>query len=242
MRRDVRAPFYGAGALDTLRGTAAPSSGTGAGRGTTAADVVRRVRDVLLALLALVLLAPLMCLLALLIRATSGGPVLFRQTRVGHLERPFTMFKFRTMNAGADDRLHREFVSRMMLGEDPRSCASTGLYKIDTDPRVTRVGRWLRRTSLDELPQLLNVVRGDMSLVGPRPALAWEVELYDPRYRTRFLVKPGLTGLWQVCGRNRLAMTKALELDLEYVSRRTLALDLGILVRTLPALLRTDCG
>jgi lipopolysaccharide/colanic/teichoic acid biosynthesis glycosyltransferase len=126
----------------------------------------------------------------------------------------------------------------MFGGEDLFQGGATTLFKLEHDPRVTRVGSFLRRTSLDELPQLLNVLRGDMSLVGPRPAMPWEVELYLPHHRERFQVEPGMTGLWQVRGRSRLSGPRGLELDVEYVRRRTFALDLWILVMTLPAVLR----
>ena len=135
------------------------------------------------------------------------------------------MLKFRTMVDGADARKP----ALLHLNE-----AGEGLFKIIDDPRVTRIGRWLRATSLDELPQLINVLRGEMALVGPRPVLAWEVELYQPHHYERFDAVPGITGLWQVSGRSRLTMTEALELDVEYVRRRSLRLDLWILLHTLP--------
>src|SRR5207248_8239076 len=137
-----------------------------------------------------------------------------RQTRIGYRQRPFVMLKFRSMSVNCADEIHRDFVSRMLTGEDPRT-AGQGLYKLGGDRRVTPLGRILRATSLDELPQLLNVLRGEMALVGPRPVLSWEVELYEPRHLQRFDVLPGITGLWQVSGRSRLTMTEALELDLE---------------------------
>jgi lipopolysaccharide/colanic/teichoic acid biosynthesis glycosyltransferase len=138
------------------------------------------------------------------------------------------------MQVDADDTSHREYVARMLAGE---ATPQRGLYKLDADPRVTRMGAILRRTSLDELPQLINVLRGDMSLVGPRPALPYEVRQFPVWAAPRFAVRPGLTGLWQVSGRNRLAMTDGLLLDVEYVERHTLLLDLGILLRTAPAVL-----
>jgi lipopolysaccharide/colanic/teichoic acid biosynthesis glycosyltransferase len=196
--------------------------------------------DVGLAALLLVVTAPLLAVIALLIRMTSPGPVLFRQLRIGHLERPFTMLKFRTMRFDCDDRLHREFVTRMLSGATAGLAAPDGVFKLSDDPRVTRIGRFLRRTSLDELPQLINVVRGEMSLVGPRPALPWEVDLYRPDHRLRFQVRPGMTGLWQVRGRNRVDLARALDLDVEYVTRRSVRLYLLILVMTVPAVLRGD--
>ncbi len=198
-----------------------------------------RVLDVLLAGLALLVLWPLMVVLAVLVRCTSRGPALFRQTRLGQGGAPFVMLKFRTMHADADDRLHRDYIRRL-LEEPTVACGPAGLYKLVDDPRVTPLGRWLRRTSLDELPQLLNVLRGDMALVGPRPVLPWEATLFPPCYHRRFLVRPGITGLWQTSGRNRLTMLEALDLDLVYVETRSLRRDLGILARTLPAILTLE--
>jgi lipopolysaccharide/colanic/teichoic acid biosynthesis glycosyltransferase len=147
------------------------------------------------------------------------------------------MLKFRSMTDGCDDAVHREYNLRELAGEDPRE-GRTGVYKPAADPRITRIGRLLRVTSLDELPQLINVLKGEMALVGPRPALDWEVALYQPHHRERLLVKPGITGLWQVSGRNLLSMREALDLDVEYVRRRSVRLDLTILARTVPAVLR----
>ena len=198
---------------------------------------LRRLLDILLGGLALILLLPLMLVISLVIRATSPGRAIFRQIRVGHRGQTFLMFKFRTMYQGNDDTVHREYVTRLLTEEEPPYGGEQGLYKLSRDPRVTPVGAFLRRTSLDELPQLLNVLRGEMSLVGPRPVLPWEVKHYKPRHHARFLVKPGLTGLWQVSGRNSLTMDQALDLDVEYVRRRSLRLDLLILLKTVPVVL-----
>lgn len=192
----------------------------------------KRALDVVVAAPALLVLAPAMAAIALLVRLTSPGPALFKQARVGLDGREFVVWKFRTMRAGADDRVHRAYVRRLLTEERPPDGGTPGVYKLAADPRVTPVGAWLRRTSLDELPQLWNVLRGEMSLVGPRPALPWEVELYEPRYHERFAVRPGMTGLWQVSGRSHLGMRDALDLDVEYVRRRSLGLDLRILART----------
>ena len=200
-------------------------------------DVVLRFFDLMLASLALVILAPIMAMIALVISLTSPGPAIFRQTRVGYRQHNFRMLKFRTMRDRCGELVHREFVTRMLTGDDPRSQPGGGLYKLELDPRVTAVGAFLRRTSIDELPQLINVLRGEMSLVGPRPSLSWEVELFEPRYLKRFEIKPGITGLWQVEGRNRLSMQEGLDLDLEYVKRRSVRLYLEILLRTIPAVL-----
>jgi lipopolysaccharide/colanic/teichoic acid biosynthesis glycosyltransferase len=196
---------------------------------TRSRRIVRRGLDLLVALVALVVLAVPMLLVALLVRATSPGPSLFRQVRVGLHRQPFGMLKFRTMRLDATDELHRAYVTRLLRGEP---AAEDGLYKITADPRVTPVGRVLRRTSIDELPQLINVLRGEMSLVGPRPMLPWECELLAPGHRDRFAVPAGMTGLWQVSGRSALSMREALDLDVRYARTACLRLDLAILVRT----------
>jgi lipopolysaccharide/colanic/teichoic acid biosynthesis glycosyltransferase len=211
-----------------------------AARAPTIPRLVSRIVDLIIATLALIVLLPLMGLIILVIRATSSGPALFRQTRVGYMGLPFVMLKFRTMYASGDDRPHQEYVRRMLTNEDEAARGPSGLFKLERDPRVTPVGRWLRRRSLDELPQILNVLRGNMAIVGPRPALPWEVPLYQPHHLLRFQVKPGITGLWQVSGRNRLSMNEALDLDVEYVNRWSLSLDLRILALTVPAVLRGE--
>jgi exopolysaccharide biosynthesis polyprenyl glycosylphosphotransferase len=189
---------------------------------------VKRAVDAAVGLMALVALAPLMAVVALVISAESSGPAFFRQTRIGKDGRPFRIYKFRTMREGAD-------------GEHDSLAASTDgshvLFKLQRDPRVTRVGAFLRKSSLDELPQLLNVVRGDMSLVGPRPALAGEVERYEPDTRRRLVVKPGITGLWQVSGRSDLSWDESVRLDLRYVDNWSLVGDLRIVGRTFGAVL-----
>jgi lipopolysaccharide/colanic/teichoic acid biosynthesis glycosyltransferase len=195
----------------------------------------KRATDVAVAAVALLLCLPLLVVVWALVRLTSPGPALFRQVRVGEGGRSFEMLKFRTMVVDNDDSAHRDYVARLLAGEaEPEE----GLYKLGTDPRVTRVGAVLRKASIDELPQLINVMRGDMSLVGPRPALPWEVAMFPDWAAPRFSVRPGLTGLWQVSGRNRLSMLDGLVLDTDYVARRGLLLDLVILVRTVPAVLR----
>lgn len=196
----------------------------------------KRLFDVLAALCALVVLFPLLLLVGLLIRLTSPGKALFRQVRVGRDGRPFVLYKYRTMHDGCPDEVHRAYVRQLLTADVPQA-GLNGMYKLDADPRITRLGSGLRRTSIDELPQLLNVIRGDMSLVGPRPVLAWEAEMFGETHRQRFLVRPGLTGLWQVSGRSSLTMRQALDLDVEYVRRQSLALDLLIILKTLPVVL-----
>jgi lipopolysaccharide/colanic/teichoic acid biosynthesis glycosyltransferase len=203
----------------------------------TGHNVAKKVIDVCGSLTLTIILAPLLLVLCLLVRATSAGPALFRQERLGQNMRPFTMLKLRTMRADNDDSIHREYMTHM-LSPGQNGAGRDGLFKLDCDPRVTPLGRWLRRSSLDELPQLFNVLRGDMSLVGPRPVLPWEAQLFGGEYQRRFQVKPGITGLWQVNGRSRLSMRQALELDVEYALRQSLMLDLIIILRTVPAVLR----
>jgi lipopolysaccharide/colanic/teichoic acid biosynthesis glycosyltransferase len=201
-------------------------------------EAVKRALDIALASVVIVVASPVLLALWCIVRLTSAGPAFFRQERVGRGMRPFTMLKLRSMYVGNDDKAHRAYVTSMLSGEQGASTTNGALFKLTGDPRVTPVGAWLRRTSLDELPQLINVLRGEMSLVGPRPMLPWEAELLAEPYRPRFTVKPGMTGLWQVSGRNRLSMGRALELDVEYVRRRGVAVDLSILARTVPALFR----
>ena len=215
-----------------------PASGAGY-------EATKRALDIVVSVLAIVAVAPLLVALWLLAWWTSAGPGLFRQERLGRRMRPFTLFKLRTMYSGSSDHMHREFVASLSSGDgggDGRPVAGRrGLFKLQADPRVTPVGAWLRRTSLDELPQLFNVLRGEMSLVGPRPVLAWEAEMWPltyPAYSRRFEVKPGITGLWQVSGRGRLSAKESFDLEADYVRRRSFAFDLLILARTLPALLR----
>jgi len=186
--------------------------------------------DRLAALLVLLLASPLLLGLALGVRLTSRGGALFRQTRVGVDGRTFTMYKFRSMYADAEARL---------AGLQALNESSDGLlFKMRDDPRITRIGTWLRRFSLDEVPQLLNVVKGDMSLVGPRPPLPREVAQYGADVRRRLLVRPGLTGLWQISGRSDLSWEESVRLDLHYVENWSLALDLMIIWKTVFAVLR----
>ncbi len=212
--------------------------GTGRASGAWARRrLPKRLLDLAVGVSALLVLGVVMLVVAAVIRLTSPGPALFRQVRIGKDHQPFVMFKFRTMRSGSSDEVHREYVRSMLAGE---ISSVDGLYKLDRDPRITPVGALLRRLSLDELPQLLNVLRGEMSLVGPRPALPWELELLPAWAEPRFRVPPGLTGLWQVSGRNRLTMLRAVELDVEYASHSSFWTDLKILLLTVPALLRGE--
>jgi lipopolysaccharide/colanic/teichoic acid biosynthesis glycosyltransferase len=194
-------------------------------------DVVKRSTDVVLSLLFLLASLPLYLVIALVVKLTSPGPVLFRQSRVGQEARPFTMLKFRTMRAASDPTLHREYVTQFIKGQ--KEVSNQALFKLVDDPRVTPIGRFLRRTSLDELPQFWNVLVGDMSLVGPRPPLPYEFEQYEPWHRRRvFEAKPGVTGLWQVVGRSRTTFDQMVRLDLRYARTRSFWTDLRILLAT----------
>jgi lipopolysaccharide/colanic/teichoic acid biosynthesis glycosyltransferase len=203
--------------------------------------VVKRWFDVALSALLLVLLAPLLLLIAAAVRLDSPGPAIFRQKRVGRLGFEFTLFKFRSMYNNADEDVHRKFAKNYVRGT-ARQTNKTTVFKPAADTRITRVGRWLRRTSLDELPQLFNVLLGDMSLVGPRPSVGYEVAEYSKWHLGRLAVPPGLTGLAQISGRSGLTFERIVRLDLEYIEHSSLALDLGILLRTIPVVCKAKCA
>lgn len=206
--------------------------------------LVKRAMDIVGSIVALLLFSPLFALIALGIKLTSNGPVLFKQTRVGQYGTVFTFLKFRSMRAANDPGIHREYVRRYIAGKvdsERSSRCENVIYKIQEDPRITRVGKFLRKTSLDELPQLINVLKGDMSLVGPRPPIPYELEMYDTWHRRRVLeVKPGITGLWQVSGRSRTKFDDMVRMDLRYARSWSPWLDLMILLQTPPAVLSGD--
>ena len=204
--------------------------------------LVKRYMDVAVAGTALIALAPLLLLIAALVRLDSRGPSLFCQDRVGLNGRLFTMLKFRTMATGSSDEPHRQLVARLQReGADRPLCPPhLAAQKLTNDPRVTRLGGWLRRWSLDELPQLINVLRGEMSLVGPRPLPTYEDEGLAAWQRRRLRMLPGMTGLWQVSGRSSLSYHRMCELDLEYVFGWSFWLDVAILLKTVPAVCRTN--
>jgi lipopolysaccharide/colanic/teichoic acid biosynthesis glycosyltransferase len=204
-------------------------------------QAVKRAIDVLGALGLLVCLSPLLAAIAVAIRLDSSGPVLFRQERLGEYGVPFTFLKFRSMYFSADSRIHEEYVKQFISGQADQHLAADGrarVYKLTGDPRITRVGRFLRKTSLDELPQFFNVLKGEMSLVGPRPPLRYELTSYDVWHRRRLLeAKPGITGLWQVNGRNKTKFDEMVRLDLRYAQTWSLSLDIKILLQTPRAVL-----
>ena len=194
----------------------------------------KRTLDIIISALGIILLVPAFIILWLAIRLDSPGPAIFRQRRVGRSEKLFTCLKFRTLYRNANEEVHRQAIRRLWVGErlsdDPNSP-----YKLTNDSRVTRVGHWLRRTSLDELPQLLNVLRGEMSLVGPRPIVQDEIARYADDIDYYYETKPGLTGLWQVSGRSDTSYARRVRLDVWYVRNWTLWHDIAILLKTIPA-------
>jgi exopolysaccharide biosynthesis polyprenyl glycosylphosphotransferase len=190
--------------------------------------IAKRVFDLLVALAALVLLVPIIPLIAVMIKLDTPGPVFFRQQRVGRRGRSFAFYKFRSMFVDADER--KKEVEALNEQDGP-------VFKVRSDPRVTDVGRFLRRSSLDEIPQIFNVVKGEMSIVGPRPPLPSEVLRYQPWHRRRLEVTPGITCLWQISGRSHLSFNEWMRLDMEYLKQRSFRADLIILVKTIPAVI-----
>jgi lipopolysaccharide/colanic/teichoic acid biosynthesis glycosyltransferase len=205
---------------------------------------LKRTVDIVGSAVALAMLSPILLAVAAAVKLSSQGPILFTQERIGQYGMPFTCLKFRSMYCGNDSQIHVQYVKRFIGGSMESGAPEVphkGVYKITQDRRVTRVGSFLRKASLDELPQLVNVLRGEMSLVGPRPAIAYELEAYDIWHRRRLVgVKPGITGLWQVTGRSRLRFDDMVRLDLKYVTTWSLWLDLKILLKTLVAVCRGD--
>jgi exopolysaccharide biosynthesis polyprenyl glycosylphosphotransferase len=196
----------------------------------SSSDRVKRRLDVVVTTFALVALAPVFAFVACLIKLQDGGPIFFRQKRIGRNGVPFTCFKFRSMVTNAE-ALRNKLVAQNVHGEDGIT------FKVKRDPRITPIGRFIRKTSIDELPQLFNVLRGEMSLVGPRPAIPAEVAQYTDWQRRRLEVLPGLTCLWQVSGRSELPFEDQVRLDIDYIEKRSLALDLSLLVWTIPAVI-----
>lgn len=195
----------------------------------------KRVVDTVGAFVLLLLLAPVFLIVALAVVIDSGWPIFYRGERVGRNARTFQVLKFRSMRVNADESVHAEYLRELLTG---RAEATDGIYKIPRDPRITRIGSFLRKSSIDEFPQLVNVLRGQMSLVGPRPEVPYALADYEPWMFRRFEVRPGMTGLWQVSGRGELSVLEMLRLDVEYADRCDIGLDVGILVRTIPAVLR----
>jgi lipopolysaccharide/colanic/teichoic acid biosynthesis glycosyltransferase len=226
-------PLY---ATDAVRGSYSVASSLPDRR--LGAFAVKRAIDVLFALAVIVLGLPFYGLIAALIKLTSEGPVLFMQERVGKNGRVFKFYKFRTMLVDNNDAEHRNFAEDFIKGRlMNESGEGKRVFKLQNDPRVTSIGRFLRRSSLDELPQVINVLRGEMTLVGPRPPLSYELAHYKEWHRGRLVVRPGLTGLWQVSGRSTVPFDEMVMLDLYYIEDWSLALDVKIILRTIPVML-----
>jgi lipopolysaccharide/colanic/teichoic acid biosynthesis glycosyltransferase len=207
----------------------------------TSGQLIKRTMDIVGSLIALLLLIPIFALIAALVKLTSQGPVFYCQKRVGQYGKLFNFYKFRSMYMNNDSGLHRDYVTQLIDGAK-QAQQSNGMYKLVNDPRVTRVGRFLRKSSLDELPQFFNVLRGDMSLVGPRPPLPYEFERYRTWHRRRVLeIAPGLTGLWQVKGRSRTTFDEMVRMDLHYARTRSLWMDIKIILQT-PVAMFTGAG
>ncbi|MBL8185190.1 MAG: sugar transferase [Blastocatellia bacterium] len=205
--------------------------------------LTKRLSDILISAVAIIIVSPLLLVIAAAVKLGSNGRVLFRQERVGMDGRIFLCYKFRTMFADADENVHRDAYRKNIEGDPDANVGETDtpvFGKVKDDPRITPIGRWLRRTSLDELPQLLNVLKGDMSIVGPRPPIPYEVESYKLWHRKRLDMKPGITGLWQVSGRNRLRFDEMVRMDIFYIENWSLWLDLKIILLTLPAVFKGD--
>jgi exopolysaccharide biosynthesis polyprenyl glycosylphosphotransferase len=207
---------------------------------------VKRVIDIVASLVGIILSTPLMLIIAVLIKLTSRGPVLFQQERLGFFGKPFTFLKFRSMKIDSDESLHRDYVTKLIRGQHDdinRGIGEQPLYKITDDPRITAFGKFLRKSSLDELPQFLNVLKGEMSLVGPRPPIPYECDQYERWHCRRFLeVKPGITGLWQISGRSTTTFDEMVRLDLAYVRNWSLWLDFKIILKTFWAVVSTKGG
>jgi len=197
----------------------------------------KRPFDLVCGIILLALSAPIFAVVGVLVKLTSRGPIAFRQERLGKNGRPFILYKFRTMYHGASHSPHEEYFKQYLKGS-PAAVEAGAVYKLRRDPRITPVGGILRRLAIDELPQLLNVVKGDMSLVGPRPPLAYEVACYSHRHMLRLQVKPGATGLWQIRGRDIVDFETMIDMDLTYIANRSLWSDIGILLATVPTLAR----
>ncbi len=193
--------------------------------------VAKRCLDLVMAGLIFIVTLPIMLVVAIAIKLESPGPVLFCQRRVGRGCQEFTCYKFRSMFVGSDPGVHREYI-RTLFADEQGARTKEDVYKMTADPRVTRVGRWIRRLSIDELPQIFNVFKGEMSIVGPRPAIGYELEHHDENMLRRFSVNPGITGLWQISGRSGLTYRQMVEMDLKYIREWSLMLDIKIILKT----------
>ena len=228
-------------------GAAKPATGTGrvALKRSRLERLLKRSTDIGMSLGVLVIGLPFFLAIALLIKLTSKGPVFFKQDRIGENGEVFAFFKFRTMRTDCDDSLHREFTRKFIQGRLPEASldeSACGSYKMTDDPRITAVGSFLRKTSLDELPQFINILKGEMTIVGPRPPVPYEYECYDDWHKLRLKVRPGLTGLWQVNGRSAVPFHEMVMMDIYYIENWSLMLDFKIMLKTVPVMLAGTGG
>jgi exopolysaccharide biosynthesis polyprenyl glycosylphosphotransferase len=203
----------------------------------------KRLFDIVVSSMMLMVLGPVMIIIALLVKRSSSGPVFFVQERLGRDGTPFNFYKFRSMKHNSDDAIHRQFAA-MFINGDNQADDETGekVFKMKRDPRITAIGAFLRKTSLDELPQLFNILSGEMSLVGPRPPIAYEIENYQPWHMERLKAVPGLTGLWQVSGRSSVSFDEMVRLDIRYINEWSLWRDLVIILKTVPVVIQGTGG
>jgi exopolysaccharide biosynthesis polyprenyl glycosylphosphotransferase len=235
-------PFFRTSARPEMVGDVSVLHVENMGLYATMPQLLKRAMDMSIALLTLIAVSPVMLITAILIRIDSAGPIFFVQERVGLNGRTFHMIKFRSMRADCDPKIHQEYLQQLIRGDQANAVDENGkpIYKIARDPRITRFGLFIRKTSIDELPQIFNVLRGEMSLVGPRPPIQYEVDEYQDWHMKRLHIRPGITGLWQVSGRNRLSFDQMVQLDIAYIEQWSLWLDLKILIKTIPVLLKID--
>ncbi len=209
----------------------------------SSAGHLKRIFDVVVSSIMLLLVGPLMIIIALLVKRSSAGPVFFVQERLGRDGTPFNFYKFRSMKHNSDDTIHRQFAAMFINGDnDTDDDTGEQVFKMTRDPRITQIGAFLRKTSLDELPQLFNILSGEMSLVGPRPPIAYEIENYQPWHMERLKAVPGLTGLWQVSGRSSVSFDEMVRLDISYINNWSLWEDMVIILKTIPVVLRGTGG
>ena len=237
-------PFFRTSARPEMIGDVSVLHVENVGLYATWPQAAKRALDITISLATLILASPLLLLTVLAIKLDSRGPVFFVQRRVGLNGRTFPMIKFRSMRTDNDASQHKAYLKGLIKGGEAQAVDEQGkpVYKIKSDPRVTRVGRFIRKTSIDELPQLVNALLGHMSLVGPRPPIEYEVAEYEDWHLNRLHIRPGLTGLWQVSGRNRLSFEQMVRLDIDYIENWSLWLDLKILLKTIPVLLKSGEG
>ncbi|MHC4122171.1 MAG: sugar transferase [Planctomycetota bacterium] len=201
--------------------------------------ILKDISDFFIAIILLILTSPIFLITAIAIKVTSKGPVIFKQIRVGKHKKSFILYKFRSMYTGSSSESHRKYIQKIMTEKSEQNTQEGVIYKLTYDPRVIPVGRFIRKTSIDELPQLFNVLKGDMSIVGPRPVIPYELEYYDRKMFKRFCVKPGITGLWQVSGRSMTTYTRMVAIDIFYINHWSVWLDLKILFKTVLVVFKT---